>query len=64
MKTASILLAAGLGKRMRSALPKMLHPVLGKPIVLHALAAVQPLADLPPVVVVGYRLRAVPNHHR
>ncbi len=59
MKTASILLAAGLGKRMRSALPKMLHPVLGKPIVLHALAAVQPLADLPPVVVVGYGAEAV-----
>ena len=29
MTTASVILAAGLGKRMRSNLPKTLHPLLG-----------------------------------
>ncbi|MFZ3150133.1 MAG: bifunctional UDP-N-acetylglucosamine diphosphorylase/glucosamine-1-phosphate N-acetyltransferase GlmU [Anaerolineaceae bacterium] len=54
MTTASIILAAGLGKRMHSKLPKMLHPLVGKPIILHSLKAVQNLTDLPPVVVVGH----------
>ena len=31
---AAVILAAGHGKRMRSPLPKVLHPVLGKPMVL------------------------------
>lgn len=54
MITASILLAAGLGKRMHSAIPKMMHTILGKPLVLHALKTVTPVADLPPVVVIGH----------
>lgn len=54
MTTASIILAAGFGKRMHSKLPKMLHPLVGKPIILHSLKAVQNLTDLPPVVVVGH----------
>ena len=54
MTIASVILAAGLGKRMHSSLPKTLHPLLGKPIVFHALDAVLPLADLPPVLVTGF----------
>ena len=54
MSVASILLAAGQGTRMRSKLPKVLHPIAGKPMVWHALRAVRDLVDLPPVVVVGY----------
>ena len=54
MKIASVILAAGLGKRMHSSLPKTLHPLLGKPIVFHALDAVLPKVDLPPVIVTGY----------
>ncbi len=53
MKTASIVLAAGHGKRMQSALPKVLHPLLGKPLILHAVEPVSQLSDLPPIVVVG-----------
>ena len=59
MTTASILLAAGLGKRMHSSLPKMLHPLLGKPLVLHSLQAVSGITDLPPVLVVGHGAEAV-----
>ena len=54
MKIASVVLAAGLGKRMHSTLPKTLHPLLGQPIVFHALNAVLPHADFPPVLVTGF----------
>jgi bifunctional UDP-N-acetylglucosamine pyrophosphorylase / glucosamine-1-phosphate N-acetyltransferase len=59
MKVASILLAAGQGTRMRSKLPKVLHPIAGKPMVWYALQAVQGLVDLPPLLVVGYRADVV-----
>jgi len=35
----SIILAAGLGTRMKSAMPKVLHSVAGRPMVAHAAAA-------------------------
>ena len=54
MTIASITLAAGHGTRMRSALPKVLHPILGKPLVLHALSALGNVTDLPPVVILGH----------
>ncbi len=50
--TAAILLAAGLGTRMRSALPKALHPIAGRPMLRHLLAAVEQAFDRV-VVVVG-----------
>jgi bifunctional UDP-N-acetylglucosamine pyrophosphorylase/glucosamine-1-phosphate N-acetyltransferase len=37
--TLTIVLAAGEGTRMRSSLPKVLHPVAGKPLIAHVLAA-------------------------
>jgi bifunctional UDP-N-acetylglucosamine pyrophosphorylase / glucosamine-1-phosphate N-acetyltransferase len=43
MTFASIILAAGEGTRMRSKLPKVLHPLAGKPLVWHALQAVEGL---------------------
>src|SRR5512143_1367676 len=56
--TASLLqivvMAAGQGKRMRSARPKALHPLAGKPLVLHALDTVRTLAPRALVVVVGH----------
>lgn len=36
---AAIVLAAGLGTRMRSSLPKALHPIAGRPMLNHLLAA-------------------------
>ncbi|MBI3228765.1 MAG: bifunctional UDP-N-acetylglucosamine diphosphorylase/glucosamine-1-phosphate N-acetyltransferase GlmU [Burkholderiales bacterium] len=32
-----VILAAGMGKRMQSSLPKVLHPVAGKPLVMHVI---------------------------
>ena len=49
---AAIILAAGLGTRMRSALPKALHPIAGRPMLNHLLAACEQVFDRI-VVVVG-----------
>ncbi|HTW53300.1 MAG TPA: bifunctional UDP-N-acetylglucosamine diphosphorylase/glucosamine-1-phosphate N-acetyltransferase GlmU [Stellaceae bacterium] len=50
---AAIVLAAGEGTRMCSALPKVLHEVAGQPMVGHVLAALEPLAPQASVVVIG-----------
>jgi bifunctional UDP-N-acetylglucosamine pyrophosphorylase / glucosamine-1-phosphate N-acetyltransferase len=50
---AAIVLAAGEGTRMRSALPKVLHEVTGWPMISHVLAAVEPLAPAQTIVVLG-----------
>ena len=34
---AAVVLAAGEGTRMRSATPKVLHPLCGRPMILHVL---------------------------
>ena len=48
-----IILAAGMGTRMKSSKPKVLHELLGKPMVEYILDAVKDLCSEPPVVVVG-----------
>jgi bifunctional UDP-N-acetylglucosamine pyrophosphorylase/glucosamine-1-phosphate N-acetyltransferase len=48
-----VVLAAGEGKRFRSALPKPLHPVCGRALLWHVLAAAAPLKADRTVVVVG-----------
>jgi bifunctional UDP-N-acetylglucosamine pyrophosphorylase/glucosamine-1-phosphate N-acetyltransferase len=52
--TAAIILAAGQGKRMRSPLPKVLHNVLGRPLLAYVLDTVQELSVDRVVVVVGH----------
>lgn len=52
--TACIILAAGQGKRMQSSLPKVMHPILGIPMVLHVCHAVQDAGFDEITVVVGY----------
>jgi bifunctional UDP-N-acetylglucosamine pyrophosphorylase/glucosamine-1-phosphate N-acetyltransferase len=59
MKTVAVILAAGAGTRMKSNLPKVLHPLLGRPMLEWVLTAAQPIAELPPVVVVGHGKEAV-----
>lgn len=59
MKTASIILAAGQGTRMRSRLAKVLHPLLGKPMLLYALEAARAAADSAPVLVIGHAAQEV-----
>ena len=56
---AAIILAAGQGTRMKSSLHKVLHPLAGRPMLLHLLAAVDILAPAKKVVVVGTRREQV-----
>ena len=54
MTVAAVILAAGYGTRMKSKLPKFLHPLAGRPLIEWSLQAVIGLSDLRPVVVVGH----------
>ncbi|HEX7023081.1 MAG TPA: NTP transferase domain-containing protein, partial [Trueperaceae bacterium] len=56
---AVVVLAAGLGTRMKSRVPKMLHEAAGRPLLEHVLRAVQPLAPDKILVVVGHGAGAV-----
>src|SRR5947209_5067917 len=64
---ATVVLAAGKGTRMRSTLPKVLHPLAGVPLLAHILKAIEaipstsafaslstPVSTHPPVVVIGH----------
>jgi len=54
MKVAAVLLAAGQGTRMKSDLPKVLHPLAGKPMLWYALQAMNQASTGKTVVVVGH----------
>ena len=55
---ACVVLAAGKGTRMRSARPKVLHPLAGRPMVEHALAIARALAPARTVLVIGPEMEA------
>ena len=59
MKVKSVILAAGQGTRMHSALPKVLHPILGQPMALYAVQAASAVTQSKPVVVVGHEAERV-----
>ena len=50
---AAVVLAAGLGTRMKSKLPKAMHQVCGKPMVGHVVSALESAGCSRVVVVVG-----------
>src|SRR5258707_14528736 len=56
---AAIVLAAGQGTRMKSALPKVLHPVAGRPMINHVLDRLAEIGCDPIVPVVGPGMAAV-----
>lgn len=66
-----VILAAGKGSRLNSQLPKVLHPLLGKPLLGHVIAAVHQLMEQPStnrlalgriVVVVGHGRQQVEDY--
>src|SRR5688572_22030257 len=59
MKVTAVLLAAGQGTRMKSDLPKVLHPLCGKPMLWHVLEALKSATTEKPVVVVGHGAQEV-----
>ncbi len=54
MSLEIVILAAGQGTRMRSALPKVLHPVAGKPMLGHVIDTARKLAPRKIHVVIGH----------
>ncbi len=59
MVTTAVILAAGMGKRMKSDLPKVLHPVLGKPMVQRACETAEAAGVDNVTVVVGHGRESV-----
>jgi bifunctional UDP-N-acetylglucosamine pyrophosphorylase/glucosamine-1-phosphate N-acetyltransferase len=60
-----VILAAGEGKRMKSALPKVLQPLAGRPLLAHVIAAARKLSPDAIQVVYGHggaRVRAALEH--
>ncbi len=54
MKTTAVILAAGQGTRMRSKLPKVLHPLAGRPMLRYVMEVVTAVTGSKPVLVVGH----------
>lgn len=59
MKLAAVIMAAGMGTRMKSKTPKVLHQVLEKSLLGHVLEAVQSLSPVETVVIVGHEAEQV-----
>jgi bifunctional UDP-N-acetylglucosamine pyrophosphorylase/glucosamine-1-phosphate N-acetyltransferase len=55
-----VILAAGMGKRMHSALPKVLHPLAGKPLLSHVVDTARSLSPTSLTVIYGHGGDAVP----
>jgi bifunctional UDP-N-acetylglucosamine pyrophosphorylase/glucosamine-1-phosphate N-acetyltransferase len=56
-----VILAAGMGKRMQSALPKVLHPLAGKPLLSHVIDTARALLPSSICVIYGHGGDMVPQ---
>jgi len=56
-----VILAAGQGKRMHSDLPKVLHPLAGRPLLAHVIATARGLKPARICIVFGYGGKQVPD---
>ena len=54
MQLNIVILAAGMGKRMQSDLPKVLHSLAGKPMLAHVIDSAKQLKPSKIIVVVGH----------
>ena len=59
MKLEVVILAAGQGTRMRSSLPKVLHPLASRPLLAHVLDAARELTPIRLHVVIGHGAETV-----
>ena len=54
-----VILAAGQGTRMRSAVPKVLHPIGGRPMIEHVLDAADAVVPATMTLIVGHAAETV-----
>jgi len=54
MRIRSVILAAGQGTRMRSSLPKVMHPLMGQPLIWYSINAAQLATGTKPTIVIGH----------
>jgi bifunctional UDP-N-acetylglucosamine pyrophosphorylase / glucosamine-1-phosphate N-acetyltransferase len=59
MKISPVILAAGQGTRMHSELPKVLHPLAGKPFIWYSLETMKQVGGEKPILVIGHGAEAV-----
>jgi len=59
MNLSVVILAAGRGKRMNSRKSKVLHEILGRPMLRYTIDAVKPLKPQNLIVVIGNGAEAV-----
>jgi len=57
--TAIVVLAAGLGTRMKSAKPKVMHPLAGRPMISHLMGTLETLSPERIIVVIGEEMDSV-----
>ncbi|GIV84115.1 MAG: bifunctional protein GlmU [Candidatus Roseilinea sp.] len=57
--TRAIVLAAGMGKRMKSKRPKVLHHLAGRPLIDHCITAAERATGHAPIVVIGHQAAEV-----
>lgn len=55
MELATIILAAGKGKRMKSDLPKVLHPLNGRPMVQYVIDVAKEIGSGQVILIVGHK---------
>ncbi|UCF65320.1 MAG: NTP transferase domain-containing protein [bacterium] len=59
MNLSTIILAAGKGKRMKSELPKVLHPLLGRPMIHYVIDTARNIGSEQIVLVIGHQKELV-----
>ena len=59
MRLAAVILAAGQGTRLRSSLPKVLHPLAGRPLIFYSVEAARAATGERPALVIGHGADAV-----
>lgn len=59
MNLSTIILAAGKGKRMKSDLPKVLHPLLGRPMIHYVIDTARNIGSEQIVLVIGHQKELV-----
>src|ERR1044072_5102385 len=57
-----VILAAGQGTRMKSRLPKVLHPIAGRPMIEHVLGRASDLSAATITLIVGHGAAVVRDH--